>query len=355
MGAIHKEVDARERAAALNGANVTSKKPSPRAPPTAAVLVAGNPTPPHCVYCEQEHHSTACTVVTDVAARKEALRRSGRCYVCLRKRHISRDCRSSGNCNKCRGRHHVTICPRTNTRSDASPPTASPGPTQGGTGGASGSTQGLTNTLYVDAQTPVLLQTARLRIYNLDDATSPPTSIVIRAILDSGSQRTYVTSRIKEILHLIPKQMESLRIKTFGSSEERDTLCEAVDLALITKDRETLKLTALVVPFICDPVNSQSINHSLECYDHLVGLELADSADIDDSLEVDMLIGSDLYWSLVTGRVQWGRSGPTAIQTKVGWVLSGPADLATRDIGQCHNHCHSHTQDRCLPPGTQVG
>lgn len=67
-------------------------------------------------------------------------------------------------------------------------------------------------------------------------------------------------------------------------------------------------------------MNSQPISQH---YDHLVWLDLADSADIDDSLEVDVLIESDFYWSLVTGRVRWGRSRPTAIQTK---VLSGPVD-----------------------------
>ena len=56
------------------------------------------------------------------------------------------------------------------------------------------------------------------------------------------------------------------------------------------------------------------------------GIELADSADIGDVLEVDMLIGSDFYWSLVTGRVRWGRIGPMAVHTKIGWILSGPVD-----------------------------
>ena len=57
-----------------------------------------------------------------------------------------------------------------------------------------------------------------------------------------------------------------------------------------------------------------------------LGIELADSADIGDVLEVDMLIGSDLYWSLVTRRVRRGRSGPMGVQTRIGWILSGPVD-----------------------------
>ena len=48
---------------------------------------------------------------------------------------------------------------------------------------------------------------------------------------------------------------------------------------------------------------------------------------IDDRLQIDLLIGSDFYWSMVTGVIRRGKSGPTAIQTKVGWVLSGPTDV----------------------------
>ena len=48
---------------------------------------------------------------------------------------------------------------------------------------------------------------------------------------------------------------------------------------------------ALVVPFICNPLTSQPINYAAQSYDHLIGLELADSAETSDVLEIDMLIG----------------------------------------------------------------
>ena len=38
-----------------------------------------------------------------------------------------------------------------------------------------------------------------------------------------------------------------------------------------------------------------------------------------------MLIGSDFYWDFITGRTIRGRSGPVAVETTLGWVLSGPA------------------------------
>lgn len=38
-----------------------------------------------------------------------------------------------------------------------------------------------------------------------------------------------------------------------------------------------------------------------------------------------ILIGSDYYWDIVTGKVIRGESGPTAINSNFGWLLSGPS------------------------------
>ena len=88
---VKREVDARKRSATSRGSNPSSlpKKLLPRGLPAAAALMASNSGLVRCAFCEQGHASSSCTVVTDVSARKEALRKSGRCYVCLRKGHIS--------------------------------------------------------------------------------------------------------------------------------------------------------------------------------------------------------------------------------------------------------------------------
>ena len=62
---------------------------------------------------------------------------------------------------------------------------------------------------------------------------------------------------------------------------------------------------------------------------HLSGIDLADYSDGHESLEVDILIGSDQYWDLVTGETRRGNYGPVAICTKLGWVLSGPTASTT--------------------------
>ena len=50
-----------------------------------------------------------------------------------------------------------------------------------------------------------------------------------------------------------------------------------------------------------------------------------DFADVSDGNEPELLIGSDYYWTMVTGEtVRGGCGGPVALQTRLGWVLSGP-------------------------------
>ena len=320
---VYKEIDAREQS---SGHYQSSTGKPFRGQPTASVLVANSTTPDHCVYCGQEHQSNSCVVIVDVGRRKEILCKNGRCYVCLKKYHTSRDCRSRGRCTKCNGRHHTTICLRSSSQSSPLPnPEKAPS----------------INTMYAGSQTAVLLQTARLRLTNFSEAS--PINHVARAVLDSGSQRTYVTQRIKDELQLPTRSSEFLRIKTFGSTGGHDAQCEVVSVGIVANNGETLVLNALVVPFICNPLTFQPISLSRESHDHLDGLELADAASAEDTLEIDVLIGSDSYWNLVTGRVIRGRCGPIAIQTKVGWVLSGPAEQQEAFTNLTFNAAHTLT------------
>ena len=97
-----------------------------------------------------------------------------------------------------------------------------------------------------------------------------------------------------------------------------------IQVRIATNDGGDLVLPAVVVPHICDPVRTCSINPASGAYEHLTGLKLADSEINGGDVEIDLLIGSDFYWKMVTGRVVRGDNGPTAIETRLGWVLSGP-------------------------------
>ena len=74
----------------------------------------------------------------------------------------------------------------------------------------------------------------------------------------------------------------------------RDKTPFAILLSVIK--REFLTFTALVVAFICNPLTAQPIDLSRNQYEHLHGLDLTYSADVGDTLKIDLLIASDFYW-----------------------------------------------------------
>lgn len=177
-----------------------------------------------------------------------------------------------------------------------------------------------------------MLQTACARIYNLSQPQHP---LEIRLLLDSGSQRSYLSERARAMLSLESTGDQKLSIATFGSTQQHLKACPMVKVGMKVKDSTTLHLSLFVVPVICDPLVSQPISVCASQYPHLASLDLADEAEGNANLEVDLLIGSDIYWDLVTGGVSRGTHGPVAIHTKLGWVLSGPI--------QSEGMMHSHT------------
>ena len=63
-----------------------------------------------CSFCNRNHQSSKCNVVTSAESRKKVLRKKGRCYLCLKWGHLSHNCKSPVKCFKCQGAHHVAIC-----------------------------------------------------------------------------------------------------------------------------------------------------------------------------------------------------------------------------------------------------
>ena len=88
-------------------AHSTTTKPRMR---MASDLADGSWSGIVCCLCQQPHASKDCVVVTSVNDRKQSLRSSGRCFTCLCKGHLSHACQSSNKCQRCKGKHHTSIC-----------------------------------------------------------------------------------------------------------------------------------------------------------------------------------------------------------------------------------------------------
>ena len=341
MLAIEAEVTARERIS-VNQSQQPARRRKP--PPSATSLVTGGTssvTNP-CCFCGQLHLPRNCNVVSHVDARKQALRRSGRCFSCLRKGHLSCDCRSRSRCHTCGRRHHSSICDNP-SQSEAhrpspsgdgamlnttNPPTTPLNPDAPTFTSTQTTVQPpTTSTLYTDASKTVLLQTAVAEVVNPRDHSR---TLRVGIVFDGGSQKSYLTLRAKDSLALDVDSKKYLSIAAFGSRKGRPKHCKVVRLAIRTKHGDSQVLEVFVVPHICDPVSSRATTTWVKVYDHLSRLDLAD-IDHDGALEIDLLIGSDFYWEFVTGETLRCGGGPVAINTTLGWVLSGPTGAAEQE------------------------
>ena len=254
------------------------------------------------------------------------LRRTGRCYIRTRKNHISKDCTSKSRCPKCQGRHHSSICEqktrvsgRNEDRVNNVPSNPPKEPEVTTVSLSSESIETKSSTLCSGSKSLVLLQTAKASAYRPDN---PHRRVNVRLILDGGSQRSYITEGIKAKLNLQPSHSETLTIKPFGFSGGSPQQRDVVPLCIAVKGGKDVTLSAISVPLISLPVQGKFPKETAQKYPHPSGLELAD--DCSEDATVDMLIGADNYWNFVMGGVVRGASGPTAIHTKMGWVLSGP-------------------------------
>lgn len=145
-------------------------------------------------------------------------------------------------------------------------------------------------------------------------------STTIRLLFDNGSQRSYITDSLRSRLQLKSLKTEKLNLNTFGESKFKKQSCDVVNLQLRKSEHDDpITISALTFPVICSPLPAKVCTS----YAHLDGLELADEPCSSGS-STDLLIGSDYYWNFGTGETKRGEEGPIAVNSKLGWLLSGP-------------------------------
>ena len=145
--------------------------------------------------------------------------------------------------------------------------------------------------------------------------------------MDTGSQRSYITDRAREQLALATSGEQYMTIMTFGDTHGERRICEYVKVGFKLRSGQSQILTLFSVPAICQQLTCHPLVNYRDVYPHLSGLEFAEEPEDNQELHVDVLVGSDHYWDLITGRVRRGSDGPVAIDTKLGWVLSGPISI----------------------------
>ena len=313
MDIIRNEIEAREVSERVNIGERKKMDKAAKIPPsniggTTRSFVAQEEKkrrPLQCYFCKKEHVVKDCQEVTDVKKRIQIISSAKRCLNCLKVGHVAKDCFSKGRCQNCNGKHNTLLCQKSSQDNQST----------------ANEMKSIT-TSSVKQKTNVLLQTAKAFAFGNDRSQKIPVNI----LFDGGSQKSYVTEEIKNKLSLDVKQKETVNLNTFGSENYSRKVSERVVVNLEVND-EVIPISALTSPAICSPISSRV---DVSSYPHLSGLQFANKLDCGDQ-QIGILVGADQYYEIVLGEVVKGSSGPVAISSKLGWLLSGPVMSYTDD------------------------
>ena len=244
-----------------------------------------------CAYCNKEEHKTNnCEAIKDVSERKKILSKKQLCFNCTKTGHRASDCKSR-SCYNCNGRHHTSICDKTKKADEKTPVMCSP---------SSGS---------------VIFPIAVVMV----------NGIKCRALIDTGSGSSYVSSRIVDLMKIKPSRRESKTIEMLMHTASTKVEIYEVEVTSTSGDF-TLKTEVSKIerePLL--KVRNPKYQNLLKSYQHLKGVTMEDQ-DRKAELPVHMILGANLYSRIKMEEApRIGNNGdPVAELTRFGWVLMSP-------------------------------
>jgi hypothetical protein len=275
------------------------------------VLTTTTSQPPatKCPLCQVTHSIRQCPLFRGKTPneRFQIAKDHNLCINCLGAGHASVNCPSKYKCQTCQKSHHSMLhffsVPKVVQSSS----------------NKSSEIQANTASLVVRGQPhhTVLLSTVLVNICATDGRVHS-----CRALLDSGSQASFITDKAASTL-MLPRQQSSTHISTFASSTS--TLVRGKTTFSITPRGEKLpsfSVDALIVKEITGMVPQTPVLAG--SWEHIRPLPLADPF-YNIPNPVDLLLGADILPLLILSGQRAGKEGePIAMETVFGWVLMGP-------------------------------
>ena len=266
---------------------------------------SGN-TSQDCLYCGGDHVPHTCTQMS-LEERVDIVLEAKRCWNCLGP-HQVRDCRLPSRCSCRKGKHSQSLCgavpPWRGARKQGTAYVATESLVSPGVG-----TVSYLSSLVVDLPDKVG-GTQKVR-FLLDGCATHTYG------LESCVSRLKTTDRGKKI---------NMTVSSFNGP--RQVSARLVELEL----PNCPPMNIIVTNYICEPLQGHNIDSSLR--ERLQQYPLADPACITEgSLPIDILVGVDNFWKLVTDQIIRLTSGLIVMSTKFGYCLSGeiavPGRIAT--------------------------
>lgn len=260
-----------------------------------------------CIFCDEAKHSSVdCYKARDMqlSERIEVVKRNKCCLICMKRNHIAKFCKFKQKCLLCDRKHVPLLCPNLK-RSNADVPEK----TEAGVVPVEG------NVLANVTSDKVLLPTIMVNIRGTGVQKTA------RAVIDTGSQRSYVLRKTAQEMNYLPTSEETIVHTLFGG--QRSGICK--------HNMYKLYLSSIDGKYVCnfDVLDQDVICDNVPDYKHgpwvdeAKNLDLTENMFSTDSNCVEILIGADVIGKILTGNVKQLSCGVTAMETRLGWTLLG--------------------------------
>jgi len=278
-----------------------------------------------CPLCKEQHHLFSCKSFLDfsVQDRISQVKRLKLCFNCLRKGHMSTECKS-GHCRKCNKSHNTLLHIDTPVQSNT--------PSEEGTASQKSDTQvqptvsnSIVNHTVSNNNAYKILATA---VVYIADKNGREHECV--ALLDGGSQSNFMTTSLCQRLNLTTVRVN---IPIIGINQSKTNTVESVVTTIKSKHNPyKATLSFLLLPKITADLPSEVIN--LDLLDLPKGVTLADPKFYHPK-KIDILLGVDIFWDLICNeRVDH----PYLYKTQFGHVVAGqiPQHRNTKPRTSCN-------------------
>ena len=148
------------------------------------------------------------------------------------------------------------------------------------------------------------------------------TTVEGHILFDEGAQCSFITQKLANQLQLQPTHHENISVSSFREQVSTPRRLPVATVLIQTLNKGHIPISVLLVPKLAAPIRN-SIRAHLDKLPYLQELPLAHPVTSDDNFHISILIGADYYWQFIQDRIVRG-DGPTAVESRLGYLLSGP-------------------------------
>ncbi|UYV83978.1 hypothetical protein LAZ67_X000771 [Cordylochernes scorpioides] len=262
------------------------------------------------------------------------------CINCLGVNHYANHCKITATCKVCNKKHHTTLHNYNYQRQQAPISTTEH---QANTSEEQNQHETVNHTVLSNntsiLETNIFLSTALIKVFNSNND-----ELICRALIDSGAQKSLITKTLADKLNMA---QEHTKVKIAGfNSPIQSQVNKIIKIKLSSiYDNFKFETKALIVKDLSNKIPNFYTHNPV--WPHLNNLKLADP-EFYIPRPIDIIVGADLYLDILLN--QGPRDAPSAINSKLGWIISGrsnmPNNTTSTSIQQIHvNHSSAELDD----------